>query len=79
MSFFFIEYMIYIILIVTVMFSLLRVFKPSFSNVHLNDISNFANFDFKFSFNNPFTTLKIKNNKSDESLFTLIWSTTLLR
>lgn len=79
MGLFFIEYMIYIILTVTVMFSLLRVFKPSFNNVYLNDISNFANFDFKFIFNNPFNNLKIKDNKSDESLFALIWSTTLLR
>ena len=65
--------------IFAIIFGTLRVFKPSFNNQYLNDISNFANFDSKFTFNNVFEAVKVKNNKNDESLFALIWSTTLLR
>ena len=72
MSFVFIEYMIYVIIITTVMFSILKILKPSFNNQYLSDISNFANFDFKSTFNNIFSTLQVKNNKNDESLFALI-------
>ena len=72
MSLLFIEYMIYMLITVTVLFSTLRVFKPSFTNQYLNDISNFANFDFKFTFNGIFSTMKLKNIKNDESLFALV-------
>ena len=72
MSLFSIEYIIYMFVTLTVLFSTLRVFKPSFNNQYLNDISNFANFDFKFTFNNLFGAVKVKNNKNDESLFALI-------
>lgn len=79
MSFALIEYTIYIFLTIAIVFSTLKVLKPSFNNQYLNDISNVVNFDFKSTFANIFNTFKIKNNKNDESLFTLIWSTTLLR
>jgi heme/copper-type cytochrome/quinol oxidase subunit 1 len=79
MNFLFVEYLAYIFIALILSLGTLKVLKPSFAGTYLNGISNFANFDFKSTLNNIFSVVKLKNNKNDESIFTLIWSTTLLR
>jgi hypothetical protein len=72
MDFLFVEYLAYIFIALILSLGTLKVLKPSFAGTYLNGISNFANFDFKSTLNNIFSVVKLKNNKNDESIFTLI-------
>lgn len=63
----------------TLLLTTVKVLKPSFENNYLNNISHFINFSPKLTINKLVDSFNVKNLKNDESVFALVWSTTLLR
>lgn len=77
-----IEAIVYFLAATIIVLSWSVVFKPSFAVKYLDFISNAAEFSPTSSilaFVRDFQKIKMENTKNDQSLFALIWATTLLR